>query len=53
MRTAKLLIVLMGFTFMSTGCRHDHHDHESKSSKTEKSNDSLEIDKEAKKNHRH
>ncbi|SOD13298.1 hypothetical protein SAMN06297358_1125 [Pedobacter xixiisoli] len=50
MKTAKLLIVLIGFTFMSTGCRHDH---KSKSSKTEKSNDSLEIDKEAKKNHRH
>ncbi|WP_211659874.1 hypothetical protein [Pedobacter ureilyticus] len=52
MKTVKLLIVLIGLTFMSTGCRHDHHDHEEKSSKIEQSNHTHKTEKEDEK-HRH
>ena len=51
MKTVKLLIVLIGFTFMSTGCRHDHHDHQ-KSSETEQSHHTHKNEKQDEK-HRH
>ena len=53
MRTVKLLIVLISFSLMSTGCRHDHYDHEGNSSKTEKSNHSHKTAKKADEKHRH
>lgn len=51
MKTVKLLIALISFTFMSTGCSHDHH--ETKPSKTEKSNHSHKTDRKLDETHRH
>ncbi len=44
MKTVKLMIVLIGFTFMSTGCRHDHS-HEEKTSEKEKTHQSKDKEK--------
>jgi len=53
MRTVKLLIALISFSLMSTGCRYEHHGHEGNSSKTEKSNHSHKTDEKADEKHRH
>ncbi len=50
MKLIKTLVLLISFTFMSTGCRHEHHDQ--KSSNTKKSNHAHETKKEDEK-HRH
>lgn len=53
MKLVKMLLVLICFTFMSTGCRHDHYDHEEKSTKKEKSGHSHKETEKKDENHRH
>lgn len=52
MKTVKLLIVLVGFTLMGTGCRHEHN-HDEKSLKKVDPQRSHQATGKTHENHRH